>query len=330
MDKVYFLKDFKKFGEATEKLLKNFYTPNSEILIKLHFGESGNQTAFFPEDVRPVIETLKKLTFQPTFIDTPVAYDSPRNSVNGYREVVKERGWENLAPFIISETFKEIKTKDFSAQVCSELVSAQNVLVLSHVKGHACSGFGGAIKNLGMGGLAKESKGIIHALSKPKLIKKCHGCGTCAKLCPAGAIKMINNKAEFDLDACWGCSICEISCPNQVLAPQRAYFDDLLAQGASAVINNLPPKTYYINVVKNLTKFCDCEIDSGEIIAQDLGILFSENPVALDKATIDLINQTEGKEVFWEINHKDPLLHVKYASEYTGKSWDYELISLAN
>lgn len=328
MSKVYFLKDFEKLSVKIRGLLKDFYSTNSKVLVKIHFGEPGNKFAFSPKNVEPIVRIMKSLKLNPIFIDTPVTYSSLRNSVDGYEEVVKKKRYDKLAPFIISNNGITVKTKDFTAKVCKELVQAKNVLVISHIKGHACSGFAGAVKNLGMGGVTKETKSVEHSLSQPKFISECKGCGICANLCPAGAIKMVNGKVKINLDACWGCSICQIECPHKCLAPQKAYFDDLLAQGAAAVINNLPKKTFYVNFLKNITKWCDCEVNPRGLISKDIGILFSDNPIAIDKASVDIINQLNKKNLFLEINNKDPLLHIKFASEYTKKESNYELVSI--
>lgn len=325
--KVYWLKNFDNLETICLSLLKNIYPENSDIVIKIHFGEPGSKTALFASDVSPIINALKSFQLNPILVDTPVAYNSPRNNVAGYEKVAKERGYGELGEIKISDQWVEVKSKDFSAKVSKDLVEAKNLLVISHVKGHSCAGFGGAIKNFGMGGVMPETKNIEHDLSKPHYISECQGCGTCAELCPAGAITMVNNKAVFDKNTCYGCSICELSCPYKCLAPEKAYFDDLLAQGASAVINKLSGKSYYINIIKNVTKFCDCEVDSKEMISKDLGVLFSDNPVAIDKASVDLINEANGKNVFEVNNHKDPLMHVQFAAEYTGLKPDYELIT---
>lgn len=326
--KIYFLKGFEDLEVKIKDVLKNFYPAESAVTVKIHFGEPGNKFAFTPEDLEPVIRAMQSLKLRPLLIDTPVKYKSPRDSIKGYEKIVKQRGYERLAPFIISNKSKNIKTKDFIAGVCRELIEAENVLVVSHVKGHCCAGFGGAIKNLGMGGVDKKTKKIEHALGRPRFTAECRGCGTCAKLCPAGAIKMIKNKAKIDLKSCYGCSICELQCPYNCLVPEKACFDDLLAQAAAAVIKNLSKKTFYLNFIKNVTKFCDCEENPEGLVAEDIGMLFSDNPVAIDKASVDLINDSNKKDLFQEINHKDPLLHVTFAEKYTGKKTDYELIKI--
>lgn len=322
---VYYLKDLTRLGEVAEKLLPNFFIPTGDLLIKIHFGEPGNQTAFFPEDVESLVKVFKTQGLALTFIDTPVAYHSPRNSVQGYEKVAKERGWEALGRVIISNQYKDVPMKSFKVEVCKELTEAKNVLVISHVKGHYCAGFGGAIKNLAMGGVSKQSKADQHGLGKPEFKSECSGCGLCVDLCPAKAMKMVDGKAKISLLECWGCSICELNCPNGCLKPQTAFFDDLLGQAAAAVLKNLPEKTYYINIIKNVTRHCDCEKDPKEIISSDIGALFSEDALAIDKASIDLINKKNGRDVFNEANHKDPCLQISYAAQYMGHKGDYEL-----
>lgn len=326
MDEVFLLKNQRDLGKVSGEWFSKVNFEGSKITIKLHFGEPGNKTALFPDDIKPIIDSLRTLGLDITMVDTPVAYDSQRNTSEGYLRAARQRGYEKLGKIKILDEYQDITTKDLTVQVAKGIIEAENLLVISHVKGHCCSGFGGAIKNFGMGAVSVKSKNDIHELGKPKYVSLCQGCGTCAKLCPANTIQMVEGKAKFDLNACYGCSICQEKCPYQCLKPRQAFFDDLLAQSASAVIGNLPKNTYYINIIKNITKFCDCEIDSGELIGRDLGILFSQNPVAIDKASVDLINRQEGKNIFYEIEHKQPLAHVDLAAKYTGKTGQYLLI----
>ncbi len=328
MTPVHLLSNFDKLKETSSQLFKNVFIPNSEIYVKIHFGEPGNHTAFVPKDIKPIVDALKSLSLRPVLVDTPVTYPSPRNTVAGYTKVVKDKGFDQLAPFVISDTYIEYQTKNLTAQVAKDLITAKNVLVVSHVKGHGCSGFGGAVKNFGMGGLSPKTKSDIHSGAKPKFISDCQGCGTCARLCPDKAITMVHNKAHINYETCLGCSLCQIVCPYHVLDPKVALFEDLLAQGASAVINHLPKNTFYINFLKNITRECDCWDDPGAILAPDIGVLFCSNPVAIDKASVDLINQNSHLDIFRQTHHRDPLTHVNFAAEYTKLSTDYHLIKL--
>lgn len=349
MDKVYLLKNFSKLDKVTQKILKDFYPKNSGITVKIHFGEPGNQAAFTPEDIEPITDSLQSLLYpsKPSFakvsegevgltlIDTPVAYMSPRSTVAGYEKVAKNRGYGRLGKILISNEGIKIKTKDFTALVSRPLVESKNVLVISHVKGHSCAGFGGTIKNLGMGGVTKETKQQEHDLCKPVLVKECQGCGACVRDCPAKALRLLNKislaakkKIIISHNICWGCSICELTCPYHCLAPKKALYDDLLAQAASAVINQLPKKTFYINFVTKIAKECDCSSNSGPIVSKDIGILFSQNPVAIDKAAIDLINKVNGTNLFKEIHHKDPYLQINFAEKYTKWRKEYRLVEI--
>ena len=328
MDKVYFLKDFQKLSLVVEKILIPFYSGASELLVKIHFGEIGNKTAFTPADITPIAEVFKKAKISLTFLDTPVMYHSPRNNPLSYKMMAKLKGWDKLGRILISNRYQTFKTKNFQVQVSLDLIEAKNVLVISHVKGHPCAGFGGAIKNLGMGGVSKETKKIEHELGKPHFVKECQCCGLCAQFCPGQAIKMINNKACFDLNRCLGCSICEIVCPYHCLAPEQAIFDDLLSQGAVAVINHLSQKTFYLNIIKKVSRLCDCFAQTSHLIAPDLGVLFSENPLAIDQASLDLLKQKTGQDVFQEAHHKDPALQIKFAAKHSRLKPEYQLVEI--
>lgn len=323
---VYFTRDFNSLEQSLDKILGNYFPKNSNLSMKIHFGEIGNKAAFTTKDIEPITKFLKKEDLNFFMVDTPVAYPSPRNSVKGYTLVTKLKGYNKLGKCLISDSFSTIKTKDFEAEVCKELIEADCSLVVSHVKGHSNSGFGGAIKNLGMGGVSKKTKNVEHNLCKPILDKEtCISCGKCEAVCPAKAIKLKNGVPVIDLKICYGCSICENKCPTESLKPKQILFDNLLAQGASAVINNLPKKTFYINFLKNIVENCDCCPVAGKTLAPDIGILFSENPVAIDKASIDLINKSTGSDLFNKRFNKDPLLHVELTSKYTNFVPDYEL-----
>ena len=325
MDQVYFLKDSSRLKEVSQKIFQDFYPSSSEVLIKIHFGEVGNKTALTPKDIQPLTEAFASQKNKLTFFDTCVMYHSPRNNLLTHKILAQTKGWGKLGKIKIGQDFQTFKAKDLEVGVTKDLIKAKNVLVISHIKGHPLAGFGGVIKNLGMGGVSPKTKKDEHCLGKPHFIGKCKGCGICVEVCPFNTVSLVNNQAEFDDNSCFGCSLCVMKCPHHCLATRKASFDDLLAQAAVEVIKHLPKKTFYVSFLKNITKLCDCMGNAGKIITSDIGVLFSENPVAIDQASLDLINQQAKGNLFEKINHKDPYLQVKYAVKYLKSSLKYQL-----
>lgn len=303
------------------------FTKNSPVVIKMHFGEPGNPNAFTTEDMKPLLKILTDLGFETLLMDTPVTYHSPRNSKAGYEKVVIKHGFDKLSKFLIEDQYVKQRIADLDFEVAKVLAESKNLIVLSHVKGHECAGFGGAIKNLGMGALSAKSKSFIHASAKPVLDENlCVGCGICANLCPAKAIEIINGKMRVDYDKCYGCSICQIQCPQLALKPELKNFDEALAMGAVAAIKVMPRNTFYINVIKKIVQSCDCSNCDSPKLAEDLGVLYGDNPVAIDQASVDLIKKATGHEVFEKANHKDPYSQIAYAAQHGDLSGEYDLI----
>ncbi|MBW2983541.1 DUF362 domain-containing protein [Candidatus Woesearchaeota archaeon] len=304
---MLFSESEKEFIEKVKPELKIFKS-GEKIAVKLHMGERGNKTYLKPGFVKQIISILNENKCKPFLFDSPAMYVGGRDTPKKYLKTAAGNGFteESIGcPIIISEEHKAVKTKHLNAEVCNPIVEADGMLVLTHVKGHSCSGVGGAIKNLGMGGVSRKTKRDIHNFAKPVLVRECINCKACIKACPEGTIKEGKDKIKIDYDGCWGCNVCVYACPQKALKPKIALFDALLAEGAFAVVSNVK-KAYYINALKEIAKFCDCMADNGPIICDDVGYLASENIIEIEKESLDLINRKAGKNIFLEIHKKDP------------------------
>ncbi len=172
--------------EETEKLesilkvqLKGVFKENDKIAVKLHMGEAGNKYYIKPEFVKKVISILRDINTNPFLFDSPVMYPGSRDTINKYYDTAKRHGFteQNIrSPVIISNESVKVKGKHMEYEVCKYIAEADGILVVSHVKGHMCSGFGGAIKNLGMGGVSKNTKRGIHVNGQPSCTGECTLC----------------------------------------------------------------------------------------------------------------------------------------------------------
>ncbi|MCX6710747.1 MAG: DUF362 domain-containing protein [Candidatus Woesearchaeota archaeon] len=250
-----------------------------------------------------------------------VAYPSPRNTPEGYKKVILERGWNELGETRVSSEYVKVKGENMEYEVSKDLVDADGVLVITHIKGHPCTGFGGAIKNLGMGALSKKTKSAIHSGGEPVFKReKCSACRSCEKACPISGIDFTDSPKFRE---CLGCSNCAYACPNGAIKPRINYFDVLLAEGASCANRNFRRK-HYISIMKRITKLCDCERNPGGIIAKDYGYLSSGDAVSIDLAAHDIIAKNEG-EVFLRYNKKTGLAQIEAAERFGMGSRKYDM-----
>jgi hypothetical protein len=207
------------------------------------------------------------------------------------------------------------------------------MIVISHCKGHPASGFGAAVKNLGMGCLDKAGKTAVHKVARPSIdIEKCVGCKKCVNICPWDALSVVDGKAIVDHDLCRGELACVASCSFGAIVPpadSSVRMQEKLGEAAFGPVKLLPDRIGYINWIFDLTPGCDCFNFSSPAFAGDIGITASKDPVALDKASLDLVNERmkhdEGGCVnnIWGI---DPVVHLEYAEKIGAGSMKYDLV----
>jgi len=323
MAEVYFFTEAEKLLSALDLLgIENFR--GARVPIKLHMGEPGNRYYISPSMVKLAVDKLKDVGAEPFLFDTTGAYSGPRSTRDGYEKAAYRHGFgkdKMGCEVVIGERGVKVVEGGYSFEVAKEIYESSHLVVMSHVKGHIQAGFGGAIKNLGMGGVTKESKRMIHNMSVPRFLEeKCDLCGACAEVCPFHAIT-VDSEWRYDSIACGGCGKCVSACPNEALSCETMELQKGLALSAKACIWG--KRVLYISTLVNIARSCDCDPDPGPIICPDIGYLASEEMAAIDKASLDLIDEVR-PGVFEEVNLIDPARQVKYAQEI-GFPVSYEL-----
>ena len=328
MKKVVFFTDLKKLHAALEHFdIQDF--AGKKVPVKLHMGEDKNKYFPRPGFVKHVVDEIKNVSADPYLFDTTVAYTGLRHSKTGYLKLAKIHGFTKKKVGFsveIDDSGKPVKVENKEYIVADHLYYASHIFALSHVKGHVATGMGGAIKNFGMGGVTKETKQTMHHGSRP-LYKKdaCTHCGVCAEVCPFNAIKVNEENWEQNMRKCFGCGVCVDQCKTGGLTYKDADFNFVLACAAKACVQD--KKVIYLNDVNRISKSCDCDPFAGPIICPDIGYLVGDDPVAIDKASLDLINNVK-KDVFEKENHVSPLKQIKYGEEIGLGSSSYQLVEL--
>lgn len=334
--KVRKLYDLLKFNDKIED--------NSQVAIKLHFGEKGNTTYMHPVAVRQIVDKVKEKGARPFLTDTNTLYSGSRTNSVDHLTTAIENGFAYAvtgAPIIIADGLYSqnwvdvpIHKKHFdSVKIGGEIFHSDAMFVLSHFKGHSSAGFGGAIKNMAMGCAAAAGKQMQHSDIKPEIDRDiCIGCGRCVRHCPVEAIHLENRKAVIDYDICYGCGECVTVCP---VRPNRAVsiqwesspevFMEKMAEHAYGAIKNKLDKVGFITFVRDITPLCDCCGWSGKPIAPDVGILASTDPVALDQACYDLVCKQTGYDPFKKEHELDGRTVMKHGEEIGMGSREYEL-----
>lgn len=324
--KVYFTKELEKLAELVGELAANF--DKGEVLVKLHLGEDYNPNHLRPEIAKVVCDKLTEMGLKPFLFDTNTAYHQGRHKSEDHIKTGKKNGFD-FCEIRIGNKPINVKCEGqlSEIEIAKDFIDVPNMLVLSHVKGHCDAGFGGAIKNLGMGALTVEEKIRYHNLCKPDYIEdKCTACGTCAELCHINIIKMKNGGIELNKDKCHGCGVCIRNCPTGALTTNSKYLTYLLAEVSDAVLKKFEPKkVLYVNVMEKITKLCDC-CDKSEIICDDIGILVSGDIVAIEKASVDMVNEKADKNLFEEANYIDPMEQIDAANKFGLGNKEYEII----
>jgi uncharacterized Fe-S center protein len=328
MKKVVFFADSKKLDEALNNFDIQSFSGKS-IPVKLHMGELKNKHFIKPDFTKIVVDSLKGVGAKPYLFDTTVAYSGKRHTVKGYQKVAKIHGFTNKntgCDVVIDDTGVKVSVEGREFEVADHIFNSKHIFALTHVKGHVATGLGGAIKAFGMGGVTKETKRKMHHGSRPVYQKDaCTYCGVCAEVCPFSAINVKTDSWNQDKTKCFGCGVCVDACKAGAIIHKDADLQYMLACSAKACV--FDKNVIYLNELKRIAKSCDCDPSVNPIICPDIGYLVSDDPVAIDKASLDLINEIKGN-IFEKENKISPYKQIKFGEEIGLGSSLYQLIEL--
>ena len=311
--------------------------------VKLHFGEEGNTGHIRYEWAREIVRELSRRTKNVFLTDSNVLYkNSKRTNSIDHIKIAHEHGFgpDNVgAPILIADgmlgrDFTEVPIfkKHFEkVKIASGIVNCDSLLVLTHVTGHFQTGLAAALKNLGMGCAARRGKYEQHSGVVPDVDKKfCVGCGQCVLNCPASCIVLQDKKAVIARDSCVGCGECVIVCRTKAIDIKWSVtlenLQEKMVEYAYGVIRALKGKLGFISFLIKITKDCDCLSKDAPKIIRDLGILASSDPVSIDKASIDIMNECAGKDLLKESNPQTNwMAQLKYAAQMGLGDLDYKM-----
>ncbi|MCP4665589.1 MAG: DUF362 domain-containing protein [Deltaproteobacteria bacterium] len=338
--------------------LEEIIAPRSLAAIKLHFGERGNTAFIRPLFIRAIVDRVRQLGASPFLTDTNTLYAGTRGNSVSHVETAVQNGFAYAvvnAPVIIADGMRGgswhkvkidleiIKT----AYLGKEIVASDALISVAHFKGHELSGFGGTIKNLGMGCAARKGKLEQHSDLSPKVkAKNCVGCGDCVEHCAQNAISLADEKAFIDPKTCVGCGECILICSNGAINVQWnadvPIFQKKMVEYAAAALKTKKGKVLFVNFLTSISPACDCYGHNDAPIVGDIGMMASKDPVAIDQASVDMVNQQaaaegsclttskgQGEDKFRGIYpHIDWTVQLEYAEEIGLGSREYELVRI--
>ncbi|NIM16219.1 MAG: DUF362 domain-containing protein [Candidatus Aminicenantes bacterium] len=352
-EKVFFVKmadneDDQSVCAKLEKAINendffSFIKPKDMVAFKTHFGEQSTTGYVRPLYFKMMGDIVKKKNGIPFLTETSTLYRGKRTNAVEHIEFAYEHGFipQNTGlPIIMADGLmgdQEIEVKIAgklypTVKIASLIVKSQALILVSHFTGHLITGFGAALKNMGMGCSSRRGKLIQHSTARPSIVrKKCTACEECIKWCPQDAVAMIDGKAEIDKSKCIGCGECLAVCRfDAVNYNWSATYVDLqrkVVEHAMGVYKNKENKSIYVNFLNRVSKDCDC-MGRTEKILPDIGVLISFDPVAVDAASLDLVEEKAGKhfsKLTYDIPYKE---QIDYARELGFGSAEYEIIEL--
>jgi hypothetical protein len=288
--------------------------PADFAALKIHFGERGNEGYIRPLWLRDTVAAVRTKTPRVFLSDSNTLYVGARSNSVEHIKLAWSHGFRPDVldiPVIIADGLIGHDAgkspgnhgRVASGKIAGAFLSSDALLVLTHVTGHVQTGIGGSIKNMGMGCASRAGKLDQHSVAHPRVqAKSCRDCGSCFDHCPSGAIRRTAGHAAIDDAACLGCGECLVVCKHGAIKPRWdedvRRIQEKVAEYALLVKNHFRSKVVFVNFLLRITKDCDCMAKAEPPIVEDIGILASIDPVAVDQASADLVLERGGRDPF--------------------------------
>ncbi len=336
-----------KLGELFEQAgFGEIFGKKDLVAVKVHFGERGCTSFIPPIYARKVVQLIKEKGGRPFLTDAGTLYVGGRADAYEHILTAASHGYTLAsveAPVVIADGLighdfeeVEIEGKHFDkVKIAAAAVQADSLVALSHMTGHELTGFGAALKNVGMGLGSRGGKQQMHSDVKPQVKEeKCTGCARCLRWCSARAISLDRKrkKAKIREDLCLGCGECTIMCLEGAISirfmTDPAAAAEKIAEYAYGALKEKRGKMGFFNFLMDMSPSCDCWDYSGQPFAPDIGILASTDIVAIDQASVDLINRAGEdliKKLYPYVSWEVPLRHAEKLGLGTRK---YQLVEV--
>ena len=312
MSKVYFIDNpnlVDQLFDAAE--IKKLIEPKDFVALKIHFGERGNTAFLKPERTKPIVKKVKESGGRPFWTDANTLYEGSRGDTLAHLQDAFDHGYtfgKTGAQVLISDGLHGKNTEKLQVNyknlkelsVAALVFEAQVLLAVTHFKGHELTGFGGTLKNIGMGLGSKAGKLDMHS-----------DCDHCKA--------RLACQKKKTLQACW--------------VGSSELVQEKIVEYTAGILERFKNKAAFINFITDVSPNCDCYDHNDPPIVPDLGILASFDPVAVDQASVDLVNKSEGRiagpdkfrTIFPDVNWE---IQLNYAEQLGLGSRRHELIKL--